>query len=100
MTSRLHSGIMSSEKLNNGQRGDCVGQYEFDYSKLLGTIKEHGMTAGEFAKKIRVNPCTFSQKISSKAFFKQQEIMAAVKLLEIEKNKIGEYFFKEKVHKN
>ena len=70
---------------------------KFDYSKLLGKIKENGFTLAEFAKKIGVSSTTFSLVLSSGAFLRQPTIIRACKVLRIEKKEIPSYFFTLKV---
>ena len=69
----------------------------YDYSKLLGRIKEKGFTLKEFAKIIGINPSTLSIKLSGKAYFTQKEIEKICQALDICGNEIGLYFFTPKV---
>lgn len=69
----------------------------FDYSKLLGKIKEKGYTLKTFAKSIKISNSTLSLKLSNKAFFTQREMDSAFDVLGIEKKYIGVYFFARKV---
>lgn len=69
----------------------------FDYSKLLGKIKEHGLTNAMLAKKIGTTPTTLSLKLSNKASFKQKEIAKCCELLHINTKDVGAYFFTKKV---
>lgn len=70
---------------------------KFDYSKLLGRIKEKGYTLKTFAKSLNISLSTLSLKLSNKAYFKQQEIDKACEVLGIERKYIGVYFFTKKV---
>ena len=70
---------------------------EFDYSKLLGRIKEKGFTQETFAKAIGISVSTLSLKLSNKAYFKQCEMDKACKVLGFDKAEIGVYFFTQKV---
>lgn len=72
----------------------------FDYSKLEGRIKEFGLTQEKFALSIGITPTTLSLKLSNKGFFNQREIRKARKLLQIEAEDVGKYFFAEKVQKS
>lgn len=72
-------------------------KYLFDYSKLLGKIKECSFKQDEFAKKIGLSATSFSYKINNKRSFTQTEIINMVKYLGILETNISEYFFKEKV---
>ena len=69
----------------------------FDYSKLLGRIKEFGFTQETFAKHIGITPGSMSEKVNNKAFFKQKEIVASCEALDIEISEYGVYFFARKV---
>lgn len=73
---------------------------QIDYSKLLGRIKECGMTQEDLASVIGVSATTLSFKLNNKAFFKQTEIKKICEVLEISKEHIGEYFFALEVQKN
>ena len=73
---------------------------KFDYSKLLGRIKEFGFTQEIIALKIGMSVSTMSFKLNNKAFFTQKEIIKICDLLEIETTEIGAYFFTLKVQKN
>ena len=69
----------------------------FDYSKLLGRIKEKGLTQESLAKNIGITPGSMSEKLNNKANFKQKEIFAICRELDISVGEIGEYFFALKV---
>lgn len=73
---------------------------QFDYSKLLGRIKEFGFTQEEFASAIGISPTTLSLKLNGKAFFTQKEMDKACAVLENDKSEVGAYFFTPKVQKN
>lgn len=73
---------------------------KFDYSKLLGRIKEYGFTQESIAAEIGTKPPTLSLKLNNKAFFTQKEIRKICDLLEIEIAEIGVYFFTLRVQKN
>lgn len=70
---------------------------QFDYSKLLGRIKEFGYTQENLAKEIGMTKVTMSLKLNNKAFFTQPEIEKIRQLLRIAYNEIGAYFFTPKV---
>lgn len=69
----------------------------FDYSKLLGRIKEKGFTQETFAEAIEIGKATLSLKLSNKAYFKQSEMDKACEVLGFDKAEIGAYFFAQKV---
>ena len=69
----------------------------FDYSKLLGRIKEKGFTQETLAKHIGITPGVMSMKLNNQSHFKQKEIFAICDALDIPISDIGEYFFTPKV---
>lgn len=66
---------------------------QFDYSKLLGRIKECGYTQERLAEEIGTTKATMSLKLNNKAFFTQLEIEKIRKILRIANRKVGVYFF-------
>lgn len=66
---------------------------EFNYSKLLGRIKEFGFTQETLAKEIGITKASMSLKLNNKAYFKQYEIRAICKILNISDDEVGVYFF-------
>lgn len=77
-----------------------VMDIKFDFSKLLGRIKECGFTQERIASEIGISDSTFSLKLNNKAFFTQKEIVKICILLDIVSGEIGLYFFTLKVQKN
>lgn len=65
----------------------------FDYSKLEGRIKEKCRTRVSFADKMGLSERSISLKMNGKTQWKQSEICNACSILEIDKEKIPEYFF-------
>lgn len=65
----------------------------YDLSKLRGRIIEKFGTLGAFAEAMGWSERTNSLKVNGKNEWKQSEIIAAIKLLDIEPSKIDEYFF-------
>lgn len=65
----------------------------FDYSKLLGRMREKNITQEVLAERIGNTPATLSLKLNNKAKFKQSEIADICKILDISSNLIGTYFF-------
>ena len=70
---------------------------QFDYSKLLGRIKEFGYTQESLAEEIGIAKATMCLKLNNKAFFTQPDIRKIQKILCIARNEIGAYFFTPKV---
>lgn len=65
----------------------------YDYSKLLGRIVEKIGTQCKFAETIGLSERTVSLKLNGKIGWKQEEIMRACQILDIDKSEICEYFF-------
>ena len=69
----------------------------FDYSKLRGRIIEKFGSYGAFYNAIGWTRATASNRMTSKAFFTQPEIVMACKMLEIQPENVTEYFFNQKL---
>jgi transcriptional regulator with XRE-family HTH domain len=65
----------------------------YNYSKLLGRIKECGLTQDLLAKAIGKNRSTLSSKLNGQNSFTAKEIDDICKVLDISNSDIGEYFF-------
>ena len=72
----------------------------FEYGKLLGRIREKGLTQAQLANFAGMTPGTLSQKLNNQAHFKQKEITDICKALEISADDVGAYFFTLEVRKN
>ena len=70
---------------------------EFDYSKLLGRIKEKGFTQESLAKLIGITPGVMSMKLNNQSPIKQREIVVICEALDIPISEIGVYFYTQKV---
>lgn len=68
---------------------------EFDYSKILGLIKEYGLTQQKISKKIGISNNTLNSKLNGKGYFTAIEIYKLMTLLNCD----YEYFFIQKVKK-
>lgn len=68
---------------------------EHNYSKLLGRIREKGLTQKQLAEKIGITHGTLSVKLNEKYPFTTRDINAICKVLDISKGEIGDYFFAE-----
>ena len=66
---------------------------KYNYSKLLGRIRERGLTQEQLAKAIGKNKSTISCKINNQFSFTQEEMDAICRVLDISNDEIGEYFF-------
>ena len=69
----------------------------FDYSKLLGKIKEKCGTQERFAILMNMSSVTLSKKLNGKSEWTQEEINKACDILEIDPIEIPVYFFTVKV---
>ena len=65
----------------------------YNYSKLLGRMKECGITQGRLAREIGKDKSTLSVKLNGKYAFTTKEIDDICKVLDISNNEIGDYFF-------
>ena len=65
----------------------------FNYQKLLGRITEKMGSQAEFARRMELPERTISLKLNGKVPFKQNEIVKASNLLEIDNSDIAAYFF-------
>ena len=66
---------------------------KYNYSKLLGRLKEYNLTQVELAKKIGKNTGTLNTKLNNKFAFTADEIDCICEVLEIPNDEIGKYFF-------
>ena len=66
---------------------------KYNYSKLLGKIKEQGFTQETLAKAIDINKGTLSAKLNGQYSFTAKEIDSICKVLDISNDEIGAYFF-------
>lgn len=66
---------------------------KFNYSKLLGRIRECGFTQAALAKAIGINKGTLSAKLNNQSAFTTAEMSAICTVLNIPYKEIGLYFF-------
>ena len=64
-----------------------------NYTQLVGAIYYKYGSKSKFADKMRVSRPTLDKKLSGESQWTQAEISRACELLDIEKNKIPDYFF-------
>lgn len=72
---------------------------EFDYSKLLGRIREYGYTQKTLAAAVKMSVSQLNQCLKSKSNFKHIKILAICKVLDIPVSEIGAYFYALKTRK-
>lgn len=70
---------------------------QFDYSKLLGRIRERRMTQSSLADDISISRATLSLKLNNRSAFAQDEIKKICGILNIPNDEIGAYFFDARV---
>ena len=66
---------------------------KYNYSKLLGRIKECGLTQEALSKAIGKDKSTLSSKLNGQFEFKQKEMDDICRVLDISNDEIGDYFF-------
>lgn len=72
----------------------------FDYSKLVGRIREMGFTQDSLAEVVGIGASTLNLKLCNKRLFKQDEILKIVEALKISIADIPMYFFCLKTSEN
>ena len=72
----------------------------FNYSKLLGRMKERGYTQEKLAKEIGISIGTMSQKLNNKAHFYHPEMQKICTALDITGADVYAIFFTLEVEKN
>lgn len=65
----------------------------FNYSKLLGKIREQGLTQEQVAKEIGKSEATLGAKLKGRGYFNTDEIDGICRVLNIPTESIGTYFF-------
>lgn len=71
----------------------------YDYSKLLGRIKEKYNTRENLSKHISISLTSLNLRLNNSLKFNQQDITELCDVLDIKEDEIPLYFFKEKVMK-
>ena len=77
-----------------------MSEYIFDYSKLLGKIKEVCKTQAAFARKMGMSLSGLSARLHNKQDFDAKEICLACEILHIAFVDIPIYFFTRIVQKH
>lgn len=68
-------------------------KYTYDYSKLLGRLREMGLTQSDLAGKIGISEATLNQKFKNKTEFKQTEIAKILSAVNVDMASVDTYFF-------
>lgn len=66
---------------------------KFNYSKLLGKMREMGYTQEKLATAIGISESTMNTKLNNKAYFTSKEICGICGILAIPITEIGVYFY-------
>lgn len=72
---------------------------EFDYSKLLGRIREYGYTQKTLSNAVEMSVSQLNQCLKNKSNFKHKKILAICEVLDISSSDIGAYFYALKTRK-
>lgn len=70
---------------------------KYDYSKLLGRMKEYGFTQARLAKELGMSECSINFSLNNKRNFRQDEILEVSNILDIPIGEIETYFFDHKL---
>ena len=65
----------------------------YDYSRLLGRMREKGYTQLALAKALKSSETTVNFKLNNKRPFKQDEMLVICKVLGIPLEQVEDYFF-------
>lgn len=71
--------------------------YNYDYAKLKGKIKEVFVTQENFANTLGIGRTSLSFRLNNKQEFSQNEIKKSIDILKLNDIDIPVYFFKLKV---
>ncbi len=71
------------------------GQY--DYSRLLGKIREAGLTQVQLAAQMGLSACSLNLTLKNKREFRQNEIVKVAEILGIHSDEYDGYFFAHKL---
>lgn len=63
------------------------------YGKLLGLMKEQGLTQSDVAERAGFNICTLNAKLNGRYAFTTDEVDRICAALSIPQTEIGNYFF-------
>lgn len=66
---------------------------EYNYSLLLGRMKEKGYTQEKLAKSLGISETSLNLRLNNKLNFRQDEIIAASDILAIPRDQLEAYFF-------
>lgn len=70
---------------------------QYNYSKLLGRMKERGYTQEAFAKMLGISACSLNSSLNNKRDFKQDEMLKACEVLGIPTSQLPVFFYTHKL---
>lgn len=70
---------------------------QYDYSRLLGKMREQGFTQEKLAKSIGISACSLNLTLNNKRDFRQDEILKIGQFLHISSDDFSAYFFNHKL---
>ena len=65
----------------------------YDYSRLLGLMREKGITQESLAKSIGISDTSLNKKLKNNSQFKQDEMLSILSILNQPISNIGTIFF-------
>ncbi len=65
----------------------------YNYSKLLGAMREKGITQDKLAKNIGLSANSLTSKLKGRSQFKVSEAQKIMKILSLPENDVALYFF-------
>lgn len=65
----------------------------YNYKKLLGRMKECGITQERLAEILEISPASLNKRLKNRAEFKQSEMKEAMHFLDVGMEHLEEYFF-------
>lgn len=69
------------------------------YRKLLGRLREKGLTQAQLSDELGLNPATISAKLNCHSDFSAREISEICRVLDIQPEDIGSFFFAQSAKK-
>ena len=65
----------------------------YTYNKLLGAIRERGLTQDELAEAVGISGATLREKLKNRRQFKADEIQNIMSVLNLPMDNVVSYFF-------
>ena len=66
---------------------------KYDYSRLIGRMREKGYTQEKMARALGISETSLNHRLNNRLSFRQDEIASASNILSIPMQQIEEYFF-------